>query len=127
MNDIRILSKDTMDGSWKDEKYWEQKLSLFRSLARPDSGASRGSTQSNQEGTSSGSSFTRTHSICRKYNENRCEETAPHLINGVKVFHICQFCFKRDPIVLDDHPADSCPRKSSGYSRGGRRGGRGRS
>ena len=51
----------------------------------------------------------------------------PHMINNLKVFHVCNYCFTKDPIVIDDHPACSCPRKPQGYvHRGGKGGGRGR-
>ena len=33
------------------------------------------------------------------------------MINSLKVFHLCLYCFKRNPVVLEDHPAEKCNRK----------------
>ena len=108
---------EVAEASWKDGSYWEKKLSLFRSLARPSSSSSR---QAPEEAQVQGKShnFIRTEGICRRWNEQRCEESSPHMLNGMKVFHLCQYSFKRNPIILEDHPADVCPKKPPGYVRG---------
>ena len=103
--------------SWKNDRYWEQKLNLLRSLARPD-GHSHGSRR-DQGQERSHVNYVRTEGICRKWNDQHCDETPPHSVNGVKLFHLCLYCFKKDPVVLDDHPANLCPKKPPGHVKGG--------
>ena len=117
---------EVAETSWNDKNYWDRKTTLFRSLSRPESSAPKENDREKQHG----GSYVRTDSICRKWNEQRCEEPSPHIVNGTKLFHICLYCFKKDPVVIDDHQADLCPRKPQGQrgnrglgSRGSRGGG----
>ena len=118
---------ETASASWKDDRYWDTKLALFRSLARTTevhNGGGKTRHESRPERV-----FVKCSNICRLYNDNRCEENSPHMINNLKVFHVCSYCFVKDPIVIDDHPACNCPKKPAGYHprehRGSVRGGRG--
>ena len=116
---------EVAEASWKDDKYWEQKLNLFRTLSRPDQhGVEPQGDKHGDKGGSGRGGYVQTESICRNWNRQQFEESSPHVINGTKVFHLCIFCFKKDPVVLDDHQADFCPRRPTGQSSRGGRGGR---
>ena len=65
------------EGSWKNDRYWEQKLNLLRSLARPD-GHSHGSRR-DQGQERSHVNYVRTEGICRKWNDQNCEQLHPIL------------------------------------------------
>ena len=119
---------ETAAASWKDPVYWDTKMAFFRSLARADSSHTH-AVESRHEGGGRDRGerrFVRCENICRPFNDNNCQEASPHMLNNVKVFHVCSYCFMKDPVVMDDHLACSCPHKPPGYVRGQQyRGGRG--